>query len=140
MSEGLLFAVETSLSRLSYSEQSSAQRVFTLLWELEAEVNNGGFWQYFYNLSGEHAPEAPDALRAIGANRCASLVDRALTAVAILPEDYAIEDRRREIVNGLTSEVRDSLNELDTEFYTYPDNLSALLTDFIQAHRYEFSI
>jgi hypothetical protein len=34
-------------------EMSEAERVFICIWQLEAEVNNGGFTQYFTNSSGD---------------------------------------------------------------------------------------
>ena len=53
--------------RLDYKDLSIPERVFLVIWELESEVNNGGFQQYFYNSSGALAPHVVSALKAIGA-------------------------------------------------------------------------
>src|SRR5215472_12379335 len=53
--------------RLDYKDLSAPERVFLVIWELESEVNNGGFQQYFHNSSGALAPHAVDALKTLGA-------------------------------------------------------------------------
>ncbi len=45
-----------------------------LVEELEAEVNNGGFDQYFFNSSGENAAAVIGALDKIGATKTAGIV------------------------------------------------------------------
>ena len=37
--------------RVDYDQLSFPERVFVLIWELESEVNNGGFHQYFLHLT-----------------------------------------------------------------------------------------
>jgi len=54
-----------------FSELSPSERVFILIWDLEAEVNNGGFNQFFFNSAGDRASATPAALRAIGRSRSA---------------------------------------------------------------------
>jgi hypothetical protein len=49
----------------------------TLIEELEGEVNNGGFDQYFYNSGGDNTAEVIQALELIGAVRMADTVNRA---------------------------------------------------------------
>lgn len=60
-----------------FSDLSASERVFILVWEVEAEVNNGGFNQFFLNTAGDRASATAAALRTIGAERTASIVDRA---------------------------------------------------------------
>ena len=43
--------------------------VSTLIEALEAEVNNGGFDQYFYNSAGDNTAETIQALETIGATK-----------------------------------------------------------------------
>ena len=47
----------------------TAAEIQNLVDELEAEINNGGFDQYFFNSAGDKAAEAINALEAIGANK-----------------------------------------------------------------------
>lgn len=111
---------------------SEAERVFVCIWQLEAEVNNGGFGQYYTNSAGDLAAEAPGALDAIGARRTAGIVR---AANAILPTD-ALRDRgaREDAIAALS---KDAFEDLDNRFLAYEDNLSSLLFAFVQAHRSE---
>jgi hypothetical protein len=49
--------------------------------ELEREVNNGGFEQFFLNSSGDYAQPVVDALRRIGAAQAAELVEEAILPI-----------------------------------------------------------
>jgi hypothetical protein len=51
--------------------------VFSCIWGLEGQVNNGGFLQYYANTDGEAAYEAVTALQQIGARRAAEIVRQA---------------------------------------------------------------
>lgn len=60
-----------------FDELTVPERVFVAVWALEADVNNGGFDQYYLNSAGDHAWFAPAALRTIGAERTAAIVEQA---------------------------------------------------------------
>jgi len=57
---------------------TETERTLLAVWVVDAEVNNGGFDQYFFNSSGDLAPETPSALERIGAPRAAALLRRAI--------------------------------------------------------------
>jgi hypothetical protein len=120
-----------------FADQSELQRVFSAIWTLEAEVNNGGFHQYFLNSAGETANFAPHALGRVGATSTAEIAERALLAVSPepFPED---QDARQAMLEGLNKETIDQLESLDAEFYAYPDDLTELLFEFVRAHPEEF--
>jgi hypothetical protein len=63
--------------KLGYDKLSPPEKVFVCVWDLEAQVNNGGFHQYYFNSSGDHALDTVDALAAIGAKYTAGLVKQA---------------------------------------------------------------
>ncbi|HXG65616.1 MAG TPA: DUF4375 domain-containing protein [Blastocatellia bacterium] len=104
---------------------------------LEAEVDNGGFNQYFWNSSGEFATEALDGLRLIGANEHAALMEAAIKI-------YAKEEplhRRFRLENTLEA-FRESykhtrLNEVDRRFYKL-EALSPKRIRYIREHPEEF--
>jgi hypothetical protein len=123
---------QTDFGRVDFLEQSHDQKVFSAIWELESQVNNGGFSQYFENHSGETAEFAPIALRSIGADRCAAIVERALRTVTpdAMPTDY---DQRQRVLEVLDDARRNVLDDLDEAFYTYPDDLTELLYAFVRA-------
>jgi hypothetical protein len=81
----------TNLGRSEFSQQPEEQKVFSAVWELEGQVNNGGFEHYFCNDSGGTANFAPTALARIGADKCAVIVLKALRTVSSdpLPIDQA---------------------------------------------------
>src|SRR5262245_31305578 len=83
--------------RIDFAAQSEAEKVFSAVWELEAQVNNGGFILYFYNSDSDIVAHAPTALRAIGASSCADIVGRAIAVIAPLPPT---QDGRRSALNA----------------------------------------
>lgn len=130
-------ALQSRFANTTDDRLTPPERVFRCVWELEAEVNNGGFSQYFLNSSGRHAPDAPAALRAIRAGATAALVEKALKAVGdgILWGDDA---RRQEAIERAGDALEARLDPLDTKFYAYPDDLTALLYRYVDEHRSEF--
>lgn len=56
------------------AELSPLELVGVGIWTLEAEVNNGGFDQYYFNSAGELAIQTVSSLEAIGAPNTASLL------------------------------------------------------------------
>ena len=106
-------------------------RVTELLDELEAEVNNGGFDQYFYNSAGDNTAETIQALDAVGAMHMANILRR---AAAKFPGGMPPKERftRQAVLLELFPEAA-AFEELDNEFYAYPDDLSSLLKKFVAA-------
>ncbi len=122
-----------AFGKVEFLAQPEEQKVFSAIWALESEVNNGGFSQYFASGDGETAHFAPSALRRVGAQACASIVERALAAVSSEPLPHRLEERA-DFVDALDSEVLETLGNLDSEFFAYPDNLTDLLFEFVRAH------
>jgi hypothetical protein len=120
-----------------YEKQSKPQQVFSALWGLESEVNNGGFAQWFENSAGEMAVDTESALRAIGADRAAVIVAKAVAAFpgGAPPRDH---DARQRLVRSASDEVRSTWERLDQEFFKYPDDLTSLLYAWVKAHPTEF--
>lgn len=124
----------TAFGKVDFPAQPEEQKVFSAIWALESQVNNGGFSQYFASWDGETANFAPSALRRIGAQACASIVERALAVVSSEPLPQNFEERAA-LVGSLDSEV---LEGLDSEFFAYPDNLTNLLFEFVRNHPHAF--
>lgn len=59
------------------SKLTDAEKVFFYNQELEREINNGGFAQFYYNSSGNYANELIDSLKLIGAYKTADIVKKA---------------------------------------------------------------
>lgn len=124
---------QTDFGRVDFANQPEQQKVFSAVYDLESQVNNGGFLQYFGSSDDNAAEFAPKALRAIGANRCADIVDRALRTLS--PSQLPSSSSTcAELVDALSDEDREPFDALDSEFYCYPDNLTDLLFAYVAAY------
>ncbi len=83
------------------------RNVFTVL-RFEREVNNGGFDQWYLNLSGSTAVYAPEALRALGLESTARLVDQ---ANAVFPDSHPPRNRSDRLAQ------MDDMNEADASLW-----------------------
>ena len=116
--------------RVEFANQPDDQRIFSAIWALESAVNNGGFSLYFVSSAGGTANFASTALRRIGADTCAAIVDAALAVVSSKPLPVA-QDARKLLVAQLSVTGREQLENLDVLFFSYPDNLTDLLFAFV---------
>ena len=72
-------AFDLALERMvvcGFDELGVVDKILVAIWGVEAEVNNGGFSQFYINSAGDNALETPAALREIGAERIAGVVLR----------------------------------------------------------------
>lgn len=123
----------TDFGKVDFAEQSEEQKVFSAIWRLESEVPNGGFKQYFENDGGETVSFAAAALKRIGANQCAGIVERAIRTVcegAVPSDAHGWEG----LIAGMSDEGSETLDGLDSEFFKYPDDLTELLFEFVREH------
>ncbi|CAM3700419.1 DMP19 family protein [Flavobacterium chungbukense] len=91
--------------------------------ELEMEVNNGGFNQYFIN-SGQNCYETLKALKKNGKVETAKLLESAINLINpnhISENDFIEKLRRREVEELYDDKISAKLNKLDTQFYKYKD-------------------
>jgi Domain of unknown function (DUF4375) len=124
---------------VDYEALPDPKRVFRAIWELEAEVNNGGFHQYFWNNSARTVPGVWQALQAIGATATAAIVNDAIAAVGrTLP--WCDDEARREALEALPEAVRDELEIFTQAFFRYPNDLTTLLYVYVSTHRDEFGV
>ena len=113
---------------------SPAEKTFRVVWDLEAQVNNGGFEQYFSSGASDGAPHVEDALRGLGATQCADIVAQ---AIATLPPgtDLGDADAIYDAVDALVQADENVFAAIDAAFYDYPDDLSGLLYAHVVAYR-----
>lgn len=113
-----------------FERLSEVEQIIVTIWWVEADVNNGGFDQYFFNSGGDMAWFAPTAFETIDAHEMAGIVKRANAAFG---EGGPPRDRneRQERLLALPASAAALFNELDSEFYTYPDDVTERLHDFI---------
>jgi hypothetical protein len=99
-------------------------RATYLTWIVEAEVNNGGFNQYYFNTDGRFASEAVDAFEYFGATQHASLMKEANAVRASEAEEMAQFKGSLEAFSESYEHTK--LGPLDDRFYGLTENLSQL--------------
>lgn len=129
-------------NKCSYGEKiqelSNEEATIYLCQVFEGEINNGGFSQFFYNLSGDFSIETLQALKTIGANNTALIYKMALS---IFPKSNAPKDRdeREKLLDSLNDEKTDKiLNDADNDFYKYEDDLLGLSYAYIITNKESF--
>ena len=111
---------------------SESDQVAVCLHRLEAEVNNGGFHQFFFNI-GFLLPYTRRALIAIGALKTAALLDRA--AEICFPSGYPADPEMSERALADFEEVDEELASLDEAFLRYEDPLTDMVNAYLQQSR-----
>lgn len=99
---------------------------FQYLWatdEVNGEVENGGFEQYFLNTRARLAPVALEAFRALGLPRCARILSRALRVRARLCRSKRWGRERIP-----------ELERLDDAYYAAARDLGPMQIRFVRAH------
>ena len=114
------------------------KKLFVYVQNLEREINNGGFNQYFFNSSGDYARETVQALKEIKANKTAPLLEKAIQQ---FPDSNFPSDRteRQDIMEKIEDKADEVWDRLDNNFYKYEDNIAELLLDFVKNNIDDFS-
>lgn len=138
----LLTDLHTYLSELSdYGDKierlSNPQTVFYFCQELEMEINNGGFNQYFNNSAGGFAHETAESLRLIGAMTTAGILQAAIDQFpgSNVPGD---QSERQTVLGDIEESANETWEELDQRFLAYDDNLFELNLAYIRNNREMF--
>jgi len=101
------------------------EQQISALWRLEADVNNGGFLQFFCNWGETTCRTAIAALAEIGALKMHFLVKRMRAVLDRLEGSPQIQGLM-DLYQHLTPAEHDALEALDEAFWAYPDRLSKL--------------
>ena len=105
-----------------------AATVRVLVEALEAEINNGGFDQFFFNSAGDNTQETIEALTAIGAAHTAAIVR---SAAGRFPRGRPPQDRdaRQTFLEKISPEG-DAFSDEDEAFLEYREDLAALVASY----------
>ncbi len=115
------------------------QAIFSI-WMLQAEVNNGGFNQFYYNSSGQFSEMAKDGLEFIGAGKFAELVEKANMTYSKIKGE--LESKDDGTIESFSESYEDNpLNDFDNKFYELEEseNLDSLQILFIRKNKEEFT-
>lgn len=137
-----IIALDTYVNQLSdYGENISKltepQKTLLFVENLEREVNNGGFNQFYWNASGNFAHETLDGLKTIKAKKMADILEK---ANAVWPDQQVPRDitERQELHEEIEEQADPVWEACDNEFYTYPDNIAGLLLDYVRENKSSF--
>jgi len=113
------------------------QRFFYFNQNLEREVNNGGFEQYFFNSSGDFSHETLISLKVIGANKTAGILQEAINQ---FPNQSVPKDReeRQAVLEEIGERANDIFDMLDQRFFSYEDDLNALNINYVRENKDKF--
>lgn len=131
--DGELYSVE-KIKKLSTGKQA----IFSI-WMLQAEVNNGGFNQFYYNSSGQFSEMALIGLKLINAEKFADLLERANKLYSEIANDLKEKDDGT-IKSFSESYENNPLNKLDDEFYDLEEteSLDSIQIKYIRENKTQF--
>ncbi|MBA4745826.1 MAG: DMP19 family protein [Muricauda sp.] len=129
-------------SEASFRNMPELLQVVWLINELEAEVNNGGYLQFFTNSSGRYADETLDALKLIGATYNHKFLK---SAFQVLSKHSDPPNHLHDKINSKklyqfidfpklhsNPELQNEMYEIDKKFYQSKENLSKLKMDYFE--------
>lgn len=118
---------------------NKSRQAIYMIWVLEAEVNNGGYNQFYFNSSGQFTTHLSESLRLVGANKFAELTKRADDTFE--KENPKITQHQDGRLEGFSKSYDDNaLNKFDDEFYNLykTENLQQTQIEYIRANKKEF--
>lgn len=138
----IVMKIDTYLnSKSEYGENieklNPSQKTFLFVENLEREINNGGFNQYYFNSSGDFSQETVNALLEIGAEKTAEIVKKANSEFksGFVPKNRTERQIELELFE---KKAEENWNKCDSEFYEYKDDLTELLIAFVINNKTEF--
>ena len=124
-----LDAVEIKHKIFGLDALNDKEKAIYTIWWLEAEVNNGGFNQYFWNSAGDDAALSLQSLNKIGATKTAELLKRAIDVAFSGSLPLTRDDRQKQLEIDEDKKI-EALGELDDRFYEYQENFYKMLNEF----------
>ena len=115
------------VEELGWHALTVAEKHILAIKQLDAEVNNGGFAQYYFNSSGDHWEDAQNGLTAIGATGRHRLM---LATIEIFGDTKPAVDRdtRKSQLSKVVCKKEDPFNDQDSAWYKIEDeNLDRLI-------------
>ena len=132
--DDLMYLVDRRISKKPVEHCTPEERNVYWLGVLKAQVGNGGFDQYFFNSSGDHALEARAALAAIGPREALDVYDCALSAFPDAAPSEDRDDRYRQ----LQRIGDDAFDGCDSEFWHLRDAIERAGAAYVRANATAF--
>ena len=124
-------AVDLEAAREGDDALNPEERIIVAIEALEAEVNNGGYAQFFLNSSREYVPTIVQALVRIGCPITAEITQQAIDALH-LPR---LSGEAIEAAMADDTINEDDLNECDDSYYKSGEDIAGQLFAFIKKNK-----
>jgi hypothetical protein len=113
-----------------FSNLSEQEKVVICIWELESQVGNGGFKQFFWQATVEASLNCIWALKLIDAHKIFEIVSEAYSA---FPKDFPMEDldERQEFIDEHEDKLETIWERLDNIFWNSEEKLNQLVKDYL---------
>jgi len=119
---------------------SYAQKALYYWWYVDAQVNNGGFTQYYYNDYGKYTPTIIKALNHIGDDKMAELINRSYELY--LKENKKIKNAQFgswEEFSNLYKEIKD-FDDLSYEYFNLNNQTMKNIENYIRKNPNEICL
>lgn len=129
-------ALEVARAReraMGFAKLTPAEKLVVALGDFEAELNNGGFEQFFINSAGNYAADVLRALKKIGARKAARFV---ADAFSVFPDGKVPTDRtERELaVAKFSAATRKKLEQLEITYAARAEYVAMLAGVYLADH------
>lgn len=114
------------LAAVGFANMTERERDIASLWQIEAEVTNGGFVRYYSGSRGDLAAHAPEALARMGATEKAAIVRaaNALFGPSGPPRDRA---ERQAVLKTMSVGALATIDELEDRYIADPVDVDELV-------------
>jgi hypothetical protein len=129
--DSIILAIEQALQQKAPADLAPPEHVVLAVEALEREVNNGGYNQFFLN-EPEYAQDIVAALTQIGCAETARITRDATEVLGLRPE-WTTEQIQAAAAD-MPEDADERLEQLDDEFFEYPDPIADRLLAFIRAN------
>ena len=132
--DSLVLAFEEAIGKKASTAPITTEERYVLAVEaLEREVNNGGYNQFFFNSSNEHAGVVVEALRAIDCPKTAAITADAIAALGLSGE--LTPSRLEAAVHPDNEEIGEALSACDDRYFANDEPIADRLFEWIKKNR-----
>ncbi|MCP4179733.1 MAG: DMP19 family protein [bacterium] len=129
-----LIEIDNLLSEIFYKKPkvlTDEEKVIVMILEYEREINNGGFNQFYFNLSGNYYNDIVNALEKVKSIKFIDFLKKSSTPFpdSIIPGN---RNKRQEILEKIEDDAEELWGNLEQEFFKYEENIYELLINYIR--------
>lgn len=116
--------------RVGVAGLADAEKTLATIWYVESKVANGGFEHFYKAAEGELASGAPAALRAVGAEELAGIVERANALFGPDGVPSGREDRTK-FLQTMPDSARKTLDALEAQYMECAPDLDVFIEAYL---------